>query len=92
MLALSEATDGGAIEYEMSSGADIPNVGREATRDDFPAALSSSLERMWWPNSGNGGWIAEVAPIASAATSCVGVRRAGYRATAARTAVARSTP
>ena len=44
-LALSETSDGGAIENEMASGADIPNVGREATRGDLPVALSSLLER-----------------------------------------------
>ena len=45
MLALSETTDGGAIAYEMSLGADIPDVGREAAKDDLPMPVPSSLER-----------------------------------------------
>ena len=44
-LALSEASDGGGVEHEMASGAAIPDVGKEATRDDLPVALSSSSER-----------------------------------------------
>ena len=44
-LALSETADSGAIENEMVSGADIPDVAREAARDDFPVAVPSASER-----------------------------------------------
>ena len=44
-LALSETADSGAIEDEMVSGADIPDVAREAAQDDFPVAAPSASER-----------------------------------------------
>ncbi len=44
-LALSAATDGGAIHYGMSSGATISDIGGAVAKDDLPMVLSSSSDR-----------------------------------------------
>jgi len=43
-LALSEATDGGAIDYGMSSGANISDIGGAAAKDDLPMPVPSASE------------------------------------------------
>ena len=96
--ALSEATDGDTIDYGMSSGAKSLTLAERRPMTIYRRPLRlrqnarrSASEQMGWPNLGNGGWTASVSPIASAARSHHGGGRAGYRATAAQPAVARST-
>jgi hypothetical protein len=95
-LALCEASDSASGAHEMPSGSATPDVGTAAA-DDLPVAPSPLIER---PSVRVGAdLVAELGqrrlasigcPIASAVRSGTGGGRAGSRATAARTAVARS--